>query len=29
LKDACERAGAHGAAVLAGIDPMRHQLALG
>ncbi len=29
LKDACERAGAHGAAVLAGIDPMRHQLPLG
>ena len=29
LPDACARAGAHGAAVLAGIDPMRHQLPLG
>lgn len=29
LKDACERAGAHGAAVLAGIDPLQHQLPLG
>lgn len=28
LGDACGRAGAHGAAVLAGIDPMRHQLPL-
>jgi ribokinase len=29
VRDACDRAGAHGAAVLAGIDPMRHQLPLG
>ncbi len=28
LKDACERAGAHGAAVLRGIDPIAHQLPL-
>jgi ribokinase len=29
LKDACERAGAHGAAVLAGTNPLDHQLPLG
>ncbi len=29
LPDACARAGAHGAAVLAGIDPLAHQLPLG
>jgi ribokinase len=28
LQAACERAGAHGAAVLAGTDPLQHQLAL-
>ncbi len=28
LRDACERAGVHGAAVLAGIDPLAHQSAL-
>jgi len=28
LKDACERAGAHGAAVLQGVNPLEHQLAL-
>jgi len=28
LKDACEYAGPHGAAVLAGIDPLEHQLPL-
>jgi ribokinase len=29
LKDACERAGAHGAAVLGGVNPLAHQLPLG
>jgi ribokinase len=29
LKDACERAGAHGAAVLRGVNPLEHQLPLG
>jgi ribokinase len=29
LPEACARAGAHGAAVLAGINPLDHQLALG
>lgn len=28
LKNACERAGAHGAAVLAGVNPLEHQLPL-
>jgi ribokinase len=29
LKEACERAGAYGAAVLAGVEPLQHQLPLG